>query len=216
MPETRNEAFDADGRPPQAGPILFYFDFVSPYGYLGSIAVERLAARIGRAVAWGPVLLGITVLKVMGLKALPDTPLKRDYVLHDLARFARLLDVPLNRCEAPMQPLAAMRAFTWLDAQDPALARRFGRAVFRAQWAEATDMSSPDAVAGLAASLGADRTAVLAALESGPVKDALRAQVDAAIAAGVFGVPTFVVGGEMFWGTDRLPMVERWIETGGW
>jgi 2-hydroxychromene-2-carboxylate isomerase len=199
-----------------AEPIEFYFDFVSPYGYLGSVAVERLAARLDRRVVWRPVLLGITVLKVMGLKALPDTPLKRDYVRHDLARFARLLDLSFDPCPAPMQPLPAMRAFTWLAEQDPALASRFGLAVFRAHWGAATDMSSPHAVAELAASLGADREAVLAAIDSVAVKDALRQQVDSAIAAGVFGVPTFVVDAEMFWGTDRLPMVERWITTGGW
>ncbi len=197
-------------------PILFYFDFVSPYGYLGAVAVERLAATLGRSVTWRPVLLGVTVLKIMGLKALPDTPLKRDYVRHDLDRYARLLDVPFHRASAPMQPLPAMRAFIWLAARDEALARRFGHAVFRAQWGEGRDMSSLDAVAALAESLGVDPVSLLAAIGSTPVKDALRVAVDAAVAAGVFGVPTFVVDGEMFWGTDRLPMLEQWIRTGGW
>jgi 2-hydroxychromene-2-carboxylate isomerase len=193
-------------------PIAFYFDFGSPYGYFGSLAVEPVAARLRRQVVWRPVLLGITVLKVMGLKALPDTPLKGDYVRHDVKRIARMIGVPFNPCPVPMQPLAAMRAFVWLDQQDPGLAQRFGQAVYRAQWAEATDMSSPNAVASLVASLGADP----APLQTDAVKQALRRRVDDAIAAGVFGVPTFIVDGEMFWGTDRLPMLERWVETGGW
>ncbi len=199
-----------------AEPILFYFDFLSPYGYLGSIEVERMAARLGRQVEWRPVLLGVTVLKVMGLKALPDTPLKKDYVAHDLERCARLMRIPFNRPDAPMQPLAAMRAYTWLAGQDAALAKRFGQAVYRTHWAEATDMSSPLAVAKVAAALGVDPAALLEAIGSAPVKQTLHQAVEAAIAAGVFGVPSFVVGGEMFWGADRLPMVERWIETGGW
>ncbi len=115
-----------------------------------------------------------------------------------------------------MQPLAAMRGFVWLNGRDPALAKRFAQAVYHAQWAEARDISTPGAVAGLAVSLGVDYAEMLAALASDTVKDALRAQVEAAIAAGVFGVPTFVVDGEMFWGADRLPMAEHWIETGGW
>lgn len=202
--------------PTATAPILFYFDFLSPYGYLGSVAVERLGKRLGRRVEWRPVLLGITVLKVMGLKALPDTPLKRDYVFHDVARLARLLDIPLQRCAAPMKSLNAMRAWTWFAMQDPGLALRFGQASFHAQWAEARDMSAPEAVAALAGQFGPRPADVLAAMESAAVKDALRTRVEEAVAAGVFGVPTFVVEGEMFWGVDRLPMLERWIETGGW
>ena len=197
-------------------PILFYFDFLSPYGYLGSVAVARLGERLGRPIEWRPVLLGVTVLKVMGLKALPDTPVKRDYVFHDVARLARLLDIPLQRCPAPMRSLSAMRAWTWFALRDPALAVRFGQALFHAQWAEARDMSAPEAVAALAAGFGPTPAEVLEAIEGAPVKDALRTWVEEAVAAGVFGVPSFVVDGEMFWGVDRLPMLERWIETGGW
>ena len=76
-------------------PIEFYFDFISPYGYLGSTQVEALAARYGRTVDWKPVLLGITVMKVMGLKPLPETPLKKDYILIDKPRMATLLGVKL-------------------------------------------------------------------------------------------------------------------------
>jgi 2-hydroxychromene-2-carboxylate isomerase len=52
---------------PRDMPIRFYFDFISPFAYLGSVAIERLAARLGREVEWRPVLLGITVLKIMGM-----------------------------------------------------------------------------------------------------------------------------------------------------
>ena len=53
--------------------IEFYFDPISPFAYLGSIQIERMAARLGRSVEWKPVLIGVTILKVMGLKPLPDT-----------------------------------------------------------------------------------------------------------------------------------------------
>ena len=197
--------------------ILFYFDFISPYGYLGSVEVERIAARHGWTVDWRPVLLGITVLKVMGLKGVADTPLKRDYVRHDVPRMARLLGIPFDRAgDGVMQPLPAARAFVWLKQQDGALAKRFGQAVYAAHWAEGRDMSSADAVADVAAAIGIDRAALLAAQQDDGVKAKLRDDVAEAIGAGVFGVPSFVAGGEMFWGADRLPMLERWLESGGW
>jgi 2-hydroxychromene-2-carboxylate isomerase len=197
-------------------PILFYFDFVSPYGYLGSVGVERIAAARGLTVEWRPILLGISVLKVMGLKGVADTPLKRDYVRRDLERCARLMDIDFNRGDAPLQPLTAARAFLWLNARDAALAKRFAQGVYHAQWAEARDMSSPDAVADLGAGLGLDRAELLAAIGDEGVKAGLRAQVETAIEAGVFGVPTFVVDGEMFWGADRLPMLARWLDGERW
>lgn len=197
--------------------IAFYFDFMSPYAYLGSVGVERLAQKHGYDVDWRPMLLGISVVKVMGLKGVADTPLKRDYVRRDVVRLARYLDIPFNRAtDGPMTSLPAARAFVWLNERDPATARDFARAVFRAQWAEATDMSSPASVAALVASFGIEADQALAAIADETVKRHLREQVDASLSLGVFGAPTFLIGEELFWGVDRLPMVERWLETGGW
>ena len=77
-----------------AAPIVFYFDPVSPFAYLGATRIERIAAGVGRSVDWRPVLIGVTILKVMGLKPLPQTPLKSDYLRHDVQRLARIFDVP--------------------------------------------------------------------------------------------------------------------------
>ena len=198
------------------GAIAFYFDFVSPYGYLGSVAVERLASRLGRDVEWRPMLLGVSVLKVMGLKALADTPVKRDYVRHDVERFARFLDIPFKRSSVPLQPLPAMRAFCWLRTHDPCQAKHFGQAVYRAQWGEGRDMSSPDALDDVGRTLGIDGVAMRAAITDAPTKELLHRAVSDGLAHGVFGVPTFAVDDELFWGVDRLPMLEAWITGGGW
>ncbi len=64
--------------------------------------------------------------------------------------------------------------------------------------------------------LGIPRADLLAAIEDDAVKQRLRAHVDASLAKGVFGAPTFIVDGELFWGADRLDQVERWAVTGGW
>lgn len=198
-------------------PIAFYFDFISPYAYLGSIGIERIAARHGVEIDWRPMLLGVSVLKVMGLKPLPDTPLKGEYLDRDTARFARYLGIPFSAAaKTQFPPLPSARAFTWLKDRDPALAKRFGQAIFHAHWGEGRDMGSVDAVAGEAEALGVPRAGLLAAIETDAVKQRLREHVDASLAKGVFGAPTFIVGAEMFWGADRLDQVERWVVTGGW
>ena len=200
-----------------AEPIAFYFDFISPYAYLGSVGIMRVAEKHGRAVDWRPTLLGVSVLKVMGLKAVPDTPLKGAYFAHDWPRSARLMGIP-HLPGAPVQfaPLPAARAFTHVKDRDAALAVWFGQAVFRAHWAEGRDMSSPGAVAEVAGECGIEPGEVLAAMSAESVKSRLREHVHAALDAGVFGTPTFIVEGEMFWGADRLDQVDRWIATGGW
>ena len=198
-------------------PIEFYFDFISPYGYLGSTQVEALAARYGRTVDWKPVLLGITVMKVMGLKPLPETPLKKDYILIDKPRMAKLLGVPLvEHGLKGVNSLAASRAFLWLKAQDPALAVRFAHRIYERLWVQGRDITPAEAVVEEGAAIGVDRAALLAAIESPEMNAALKEAVDAAIAKGVFGVPTFIADGEPLWGVDRLWMLEHWLKRGNW
>ena len=86
-----------------AAPLHIHLDFISPYGYFASLRVEALAARHGRTVAWHPMLLGVAVLKVMGLKPLMDTPLKGDYVDRDVRRYAREHGLPMKILAADPQ-----------------------------------------------------------------------------------------------------------------
>ena len=69
-------------------PLEFYFDFISPFGYFASLRIEDIAARHGRTVNWNPMLLGVTVVKVMGLRPVMETPLKSDYLERDVMRYA--------------------------------------------------------------------------------------------------------------------------------
>ncbi|MGH6981476.1 MAG: 2-hydroxychromene-2-carboxylate isomerase [Stellaceae bacterium] len=201
-------------------PIRFYFDFISPFAYLGSVAVERLAARRGLTVEWRPVLIGITILKIMGMKPLPETPLKGPYLQRDFVRQAKYLDVPLAPGAAPIgqliAPLPPMRAFVMLNGNDTALAKRFAREVFAARWVHRENPSTRDGLTAVARRLGVDPAPLIAANDDPAIKERLTAQVNDAIALGVFGVPTFQIGTELFWGADHLPQLERWLETGGW
>jgi 2-hydroxychromene-2-carboxylate isomerase len=201
-----------------AAPLAFYFDFISPYAYFASRQVEALAARHGRTVDWRPMLLGVAVLKVMGLKPLLDTPLKGDYVRRDVLRQARRLGVPLHRdLNASVgNPLPPARAFYWVKQHHPELAPSMAHALFEAFWAESRDLSTPEAVGAIALPAGLDATAVIAGAASDEAATLLRNAVAASIHAGIFGSPTIVVDDEPFWGSDRLGDVDQWLACGGW
>ena len=197
--------------------IDFYFDFISPYGYLAATQVERVAAAHGRTVDWHPFLLGVTVMKVMGLKPLMQTPLKSDYVRRDKPRLASLLGVPLASPDmAGVNSVAAARAFYWAKDRDPAQAVALAKRLLERLWVHGRDITAPEAVAEEAAAAGFDPAALLEALGTQAAKDRLRDEVEAAIARGVFGSPFFIVDGEPIWGVDRLWMLEHWLRHGHW
>lgn len=197
-------------------PIEFYYDFNSPYGYIGAHKIEDLAARHGRGVDWKPTLLG-AIFKVTGAGPLPDFPLKGDYSKRDFARSARYHGLELNYPdEHPFSPVAASRAVFWAGDQDPALAKKLTLALYDAVWVHKRSIASPEAVADVAAEAGFERDAVIAALGDAAVKQRLNDEVEAAIEKGVFGSPFVIVDGEPFWGVDRFDMVDQWMERGGW
>lgn len=200
-----------------ADPIQFYFDFSSPYGYLASEVIDDLAARHGRAVDWRPYLIG-AAFKESGGRPMVDSPLKRDYALRDIHRSARLLGVPITFPDPfPFPAIAASRAFyaLRLEGRDDD-AHLLAQALYRAAFQEGVSPVKPEQVATVASACGLDGEALQASMASPEVKARLREVVDGAIAASIFGSPWIVVDEEPFWGVDRLPQVERWLETGGW
>lgn len=201
-----------------AGPIAFYFDFISPYGFFASREVEAIAAKHGRTVDWRPMLLGISVLKVMGLKPLLDTPVKGDYVRRDVRRYARRLGLTFGRdIEGPIgNPLPAARAFYWVKDRQPDLQSGLAHALYDAYWLQGRDLSTPEAVASLDLPAGVDRAELLDAMKGEAAAQRLKDAVTESLAAGIFGSPTLVVDGEPFWGYDRLRDVDDWLARGGW
>ena len=197
-------------------PIDFYFEFSSPYGYIASRLVEDAEKRIGRPMTWKPFLLG-PVFKLTGSAPLVDIPMKGAYSKRDFVRSARLHGVPFKYPEKfPIGTVAAMRAFYWAHDRDPAKARSLAKALYAAYFADGKDIGAPATVIDIAKSAGLDAGELAKALEDPALKDRAKREVDGAIAAGVFGSPFFIVDGEPFWGVDRLPMLEEWIERGGW
>lgn len=194
--------------------IDFYFDFSSPYGYLASELIDALGTRFGRQVKWHPVLLG-AAFKATGATLPVRQPLKSDYFLHDFARSARFHAVPfVQPMKFPLSTQHAARAFLWLGERDPLAARGLAHAIFRAYFTAGRDIDNIDTVLDIAASLGHTRAPLAEALSSVALKERLHIEVDRALARGVFGSPFFIVDGEAFWGVDRLPQLERWLEEG--
>lgn len=199
-------------------PIEFWFDFISPFGYLASLRIDDLAARHGRTVEWRPLLLGVTVLKVMGLPPVLKTPLKGAYVLRQIARYRRRHGIALARDPAaePMNPLPAGRLLAWLRVQAPASATAVARGIFDAYWSRGLAMDDAAALRAVAIERGADAALVDAGLADPSAALLLRSEVAAAVAAGAFGSPFVIVDGEPFFGLDSLEQVDDWLSRGGW
>jgi len=197
-----------------SAPIEFYFDFSSPYSYLASEQIEPLGARYGRVVDYRPVLLGAT-FKVSGLQPLVDVPLKGEYSKRDFDRSARFAAVPFVLPQPfPIATVGAARAYLWLKDSDPQRATAFLHAAFRAYFVRGRNLSENPVLMDVLRQVGVDPEPALQAIQQPAIKEQLRAQVDAAVARGVFGAPFLFVDGEPFWGHDRLPQIERWLATG--
>lgn len=195
-------------------PIDFWFDFSSPYSYIASEWIEALAARHGRTVSWHAILLGAT-FQAAALKSPVSHPMKREYSLLDFERSARFAGVPLKM--PPKFPIAtqnAARLFWWLERRDPSRAHEWARHGLRAFFARGVDLSHETALQALAAEFGIDAAEARDVWSAPEWKLVLKEANDAAIARGVFGAPFFIVDGEPFWGNDRRPMLERWLDRG--
>jgi 2-hydroxychromene-2-carboxylate isomerase len=199
-----------------AAPLEFHFDFSSPYGYIAAQKVEALAARHGRTVDWRPMLLGVA-FRQSGMAPLTEIPLKGDYSKRDFYRSARYHGVADFRLpeKFPIPTQAAARIMLATKAHDSDLAVHVAKALYRAYFVDGLDISNPDVAADVAAAAGANRAAARAAVDDPAIKEALKREVDGAIARGVFGSPFVFVDGEPFWGLDRFDQIDRWLATGG-
>lgn len=196
-------------------PLEFYFDFSSPYGYLASEKIDQIAAQHGRKVRWRPILLGV-VFKETGAVPLTHAPLKGEYSLRDFSRSARFMGIPYAQpAKFPLSTQHAARAYYWLHDQHHGRARAFAHAAYRALFVDGRDISDLAVVLELASAQTDDPAALAEALGGQLLKDRLRAECAAAIKKGIFGSPLIIVDGEPFFGADRLPQLERWLETGG-
>lgn len=192
--------------------VDFYYDFSCPYAYLAHTQIEQLCERAGATLVWRPFLLG-GVFRAIGAPMVPaETMPAAKSRLNDLdmVRWADHFGVPLNRpASHPNRTVLALRAAI-ASGDIP----RASKAMFRAYWDRGLDISRPEVVRAALDEAGFDSAEILRRVEEPAVKDDLKARTDAAISAGVFGAPTFVVtapgsSGDLLWGQDRLLFVEK-------
>jgi len=199
-------------------PVRFYFDFISPFGYFASLRIDELARRYGREVEWTSMLVGVSVLKVMGIPPIIELPLKGPYVINDAQRYARQHHVPFKRASPSptSRPVEAGRVFAWANEADPAAAKRLAGAIFRSYFARCLDIAEDSVLRACVDEAGLSWHAFEAARSEGTPTALLRRNVNASIQLGVFGSPFFLVDGEPFFGLEKMPVLQEWLATGGW
>lgn len=188
--------------------LQFWFDYHSPWSYLAAVEIEALAARRGREVHWRPLHLPRLIEAIGGRRPLEASGAFVAWYRQDLQDWAALRGVTIRyHPQFPLRPARALRATLYADAQG--VAAPFARAVFRAYWTDARDISAFPVLASLGAGVGLDGAAVAAAAEQEGWKAALDANTKEAEARGVFGVPTVDADGTLFFGNDRLSLLEH-------
>lgn len=190
--------------------VRVYFDFISPYSYLALTRLAAFGAQLG--VAWEPApVFYAALLDANGLVGPAETRVKRRYTLTDVLRSAELLGVPLVGPPAhPFRSLAALRVATLFG--DDARALELAVALSTACWGKGRDVTDWNVLADVVCRVGLDAADLEARASAPEVKRALQDRTTAAIEAGVFGVPTFELAGELFWGHDRLDHLAARLE----
>jgi 2-hydroxychromene-2-carboxylate isomerase len=196
--------------------LEFFFDCSSPWTYLAFTRIHGVVARTGAEIVWRPILVGgvfnAVNPDVYQRRANPD-PRKASYSEKDLQDWARLACIRIGRPPVfPVRAVAAMRCV--LAAQEQGALVPFAKATFEAYWGELRDIGQTEVLAAVCRTAGLDSTSVLARAEAPEIKDRLRANTDEVIARGGFGSPTmFVDGADLYFGNDRLPLVEAALES---
>jgi 2-hydroxychromene-2-carboxylate isomerase len=189
--------------------LRFYFDYLSSNAYLAWTQLPKLASRFDLAVEPVPVLFA-GLLEAHRQLGPAEVPPKAYWMARNNLRKAALLGVPLNPPRHhPWNPLLSLRVSSLPPSADER--RALVDALFRAAWVRGLHLSEPAVVGALATEIGLDGAALVEAAQRPEAKARLRAQTDAALEVGVFGVPSMRIRGELFWGYDDWPFLELFL-----
>jgi 2-hydroxychromene-2-carboxylate isomerase len=190
--------------------IHFYLDFISPYAWLAFDALPQALKGISHQVVHKPLLFA-ALLKHHGQLGPAEMPSKRDWTYRQVLWLARQQATPLQLpATHPFNPLGLLRLAMACD--DQGQPNRFVcEKIFRHVWCTGLEAADPERLAALHAELSPRLVP-----NGDVVKQTLQSHSQEAIAAGVFGVPSFVVDGKVFWGQDALPMLRAYLQGDPW
>ncbi|MBM9500010.1 2-hydroxychromene-2-carboxylate isomerase [Leptospira sp. 201903071] len=184
--------------------IEFFFEFASTYSYLSVMRIEKLIQNSKIEIVWKPFLLG-PIFKEQGWNDSPFNlfPAKGKYMWKDMKRRARKYGIDfLVPSVFPRNGLLASR-ITIANEKQPWISS-FIRETFQANFAKDQDISRTEVLVPILKKVGADPDKILKNASDEEVKQSLRKQTDRAVELGIFGAPSFITNGELFWGDDRL------------
>lgn len=190
--------------------IDFYLDFISPFAYLAFERLPEALEGLSYSVAYKPVLLG-ALLKHHGQKGPAEVPSKRAWTYRQVLWLGHAHGIPIEMpASHPYNPLPHLR-LALSTSLDGDISRHVAETIFRDVWRGGAEAGDAARLAALAAQLSLRRDG-----GSDEAKAALRANTDAALAQGAFGVPSYVVDGRLFWGFDGLPMLRAALQADPW
>lgn len=190
--------------------VNFWYEFASTYSYLAAMRVEAAAEAAARPLVWRPFLLG-PIFAAQGMSDSPFNiyPLKGAYMWRDMERLCAEAGLGWRRPSGfPRNGVLASRLVLALDAEPQRAA--FSKAVYVANFAEDQDIGQASVLSGLLQSLGLPAEALMERAQSPEIRQALRGNTEEAGRLGLFGAPSFTVGGELFWGQDRMAQALAW------
>ena len=190
--------------------ITFYFDFISPYAWLAFQALPQALQGISHTVSYKPVLFG-AMLRHHGQLGPAEIPSKRDWTYRQVQWLAHTQGIAFQMPAAhPFNPLGFLRLA--VASQASGLPNRYvTEKIFKQVWCTGQDAADAQVLSDLTAQIAPGRD-----LQSPEVKQQLQAWTQEAIALDVFGVPSLVVDGKVFWGQDALPMLRAYLTGDDW
>jgi 2-hydroxychromene-2-carboxylate isomerase len=194
-----------------AAPLQFWFDLASTYSYVAALRIEQACAQAKVPLEWKPFLLGPIFAEQLGISDSPfnANPVRGRYMWRDLERLCAKHGLPWRRPSVfPRNSVLAARV-ACAGTSEP-WGPRFVRAAFRANFAEDRDISDPATLSALLANLAVEPAPTLERAVSPDLRARLRANTAEAMQLGIFGAPSFVVSGELFFGQDRLEDALDW------
>jgi 2-hydroxychromene-2-carboxylate isomerase/predicted thioesterase len=196
--------------PVDCGPVEFFFDFHSPWCFLAIDRFVQIAAKHGCPIVWKPMHLANLIDRIDGRKPLEASGAFVRWFMQDMQDWARQRNIVIRyHPDFPLRPSRALRCSVYAAQQGKA--HEFVRATMHAYWSESRDISDLSTLGEIGASVGLDARELATAGMSSQYKELVEQNTNDAIGRGVFGAPSFLANDRLFWGNDRLEMLDHFL-----